>query len=74
MTTAVATPVAPFGAIAIFRMVNAVDRTINAITTWKANRVTRIALTSLSDDLLNDIGLSRSDINNVAPGFRNSLR
>lgn len=74
MTTAVATPVAPFGAITTYRLVNSVERVIQAITTWNATRVTRIALTSLSDEMLNDIGLSRGDINKVAPGFGSALR
>lgn len=62
MTAATAIKTAPFGAITIFRLVHSAERVFEAVATWNANRATRIALTSLSDDMLNDIGLSRGDI------------
>ncbi len=53
---------APFGAISIFRAVQAVSGLLAAISTWNDARVTRKALSKLSDRELDDIGLCRGDI------------
>jgi len=53
---------APFGAISIFRAVQAVSRLLAAIATWNDARITRKALSKLSDRELDDIGLCRGDI------------
>ena len=74
MATSTATNTAPFGSITVYRLVTSFERAYSAITTWNANRVTRLALVSLSDEVLEDIGLSRGDINKVAPGFSATLR
>lgn len=57
---------APFGAISTFHFVQFVGNVFNALTTWNDARVTRNALGKLSDRELDDIGLCRSDINNIA--------
>ncbi|MBN2629039.1 MAG: DUF1127 domain-containing protein [Rhodobacteraceae bacterium] len=53
---------APFGAISIFRAVQGVSDLFAAIATWNDARVTRKALSKLSDRELDDIGLCRGDI------------
>ena len=53
---------APFGAISIFRAVQAVAETISSLAAWNDARITRKALTKLSDRELDDIGLCRGDI------------
>lgn len=53
---------APFGAIAIFRIVRFVNDSLTALSTWNDARVTRKALAKLSDRELDDIGLCRGDI------------
>ena len=58
MTTTNVNTSAPFGAITVYRLVIAAETVIAAFVSWRANRRTRIALASLSDDVLADIGLS----------------
>jgi uncharacterized protein YjiS (DUF1127 family) len=53
---------APFGAITIYRTVQAFGALFAAITAWNDARLTRKALSRLSDHELDDIGLSRSDL------------
>lgn len=53
---------APFGAISIFRAVQAISNLFAALSTWNDARVTRKALSKLSDRELDDIGLCRGDI------------
>lgn len=48
------------------RFFSAISATIAAVVAWNEARVTRNALASLSDRELDDIGLSRADINTVA--------
>ena len=53
---------APFGAISIFRSVQVFSETISSFAAWNDARITRKALTRLSDRELDDIGLCRGDI------------
>ena len=53
---------APFGAISVFRMVQSVSQVATALQTWNSARVTRNALSKLSNRELDDIGLCRGDI------------
>ncbi|MCU0901201.1 MAG: DUF1127 domain-containing protein [Cypionkella sp.] len=53
---------APFGAISIFRAVQGISGMIAAFNAWNDARVTRKALSKLSDRELDDIGLCRGDI------------
>lgn len=53
---------APFGAISIFRAVQAVSGAFASLSVWNAARVTRNSLGRLSDRELDDIGLCRGDI------------
>ena len=53
---------APLGAITVFRIVQFVSATATAFQTWNSGRVTRKALSKLSNRELDDIGLCRGDI------------
>ena len=53
---------APLGAITVFRMVQYVSNVSAMFQTWNAGRVTRKALSRLSNRELDDIGLCRGDI------------
>lgn len=54
---------------ALPRPSNPFARLVQAVSDWNNARITRDALHSLSDRELNDIGLSRSDIDHVARGL-----
>ena len=53
---------APLGAITVFRMVQFVTRSTGGFQAWNSGRVTRKALSKLSNRELDDIGLCRGDI------------
>lgn len=53
---------APFGAITTYRAVNVLSNVLATISMWNDARVTRKALSKLSDRELDDIGLCRGDI------------
>ena len=52
----------PFGAITVYRMVQSVARTAEALQAWNSARITRKSLNRLSNRELDDIGLCRGDI------------
>jgi uncharacterized protein YjiS (DUF1127 family) len=53
---------APLSAIATYRVMNTVSAAVHAVATWNDTRITRKALSKLSDRELDDIGLCRGDI------------
>ena len=53
---------APLGAITVFRMVQFISGPATAFKDWNSGRVTRKALSRLSNRELDDIGLCRGDI------------
>ncbi len=53
---------APFGAISIFRAVQGVSSMFDMFAAWNDARMTRKALSRLTDRELDDIGLCRGDI------------
>ncbi len=53
---------APFGAITTYRTVNALTNAVGVFKVWNDARITRKALSKLSDRELDDIGLCRGDI------------
>lgn len=59
------TPRAPFGAIATHRATSVFARFGAALAAWNDARATRNALAKLSDRELDDIGLSRGDIDRI---------
>ena len=60
---------APFGAITIYRIVRFFDGLIRSLDAWRAARATDRALRQLSDRELDDLGLSRGMIEDMARGF-----
>lgn len=48
------------------RPTSTITKLINTIAGWNDTRVTRKALSKLSDRELDDIGLNRGDIDNIA--------
>ena len=55
-------PAAPMGATTIYRTVAFVSEGLLRLRKWNDRRVTRDALSKLSDRELNDIGLCRGDV------------
>ena len=62
MATLETSRAAPFGAITVYRMVQSVARTAEALKAWNSARITRKSLNRLSNRELDDIGLCRGDI------------
>lgn len=56
------TPRAPFGAISTFRVTRFVADVIADITAWTERRRTYGELSALSPEMLEDIGLTRADL------------
>lgn len=53
---------APLGAVTTYRAINALSNAATAFQAWNDARVTRNALSKLSDRELDDIGLCRGDV------------
>ncbi|HUS53836.1 MAG TPA: DUF1127 domain-containing protein [Thermohalobaculum sp.] len=62
MANIITTAAAPFGAITIHRMVTAVSGVAGNLRAWNETRRTINALRSLSPAQLDDIGLTRSQV------------
>ncbi len=60
------TRTAPFGAIATYSFIRFFSNIGNAAIAWNDARVTRNTLGKLSDRELDDIGLTRGDIADIA--------
>jgi uncharacterized protein YjiS (DUF1127 family) len=56
---------APFGATSTYQVIQFVTNTLASLKTWNDARVTRKALSTLSDRELDDIGLCRGDIDHI---------
>jgi uncharacterized protein YjiS (DUF1127 family) len=65
MATFETTRPAPFGAETTYRIVSFFDAKRAALVEWNNARVTRDALSKLSDHELNDIGFSRGDVSGI---------
>ena len=61
-TTYTRTAVAPFGAITVQRAVTALSGVVATLRAWNDTRRTIVALRALSAAQLDDIGLTRADI------------
>lgn len=57
---------APFGAIAVFRIVSVAEQALGAVASWRSRCATEAALVALSDAQLADIGLHRGELARVA--------
>ena len=53
---------APYGAITTYRAINTLSNAVAVFQAWNDARVTRNALSKLSDRELDDIGLCRGDL------------
>jgi uncharacterized protein YjiS (DUF1127 family) len=60
------TATAPFGAITVHRIVTALSGVVTKFAAWNETRRTVAALRSLSQAQLDDIGLTRADIEDIA--------
>lgn len=60
---------APFGAVSTYRAVALVENGIAAFKAWNTARRTASDLAKLSDHQLEDIGLSRSNLNGFSASF-----
>jgi uncharacterized protein YjiS (DUF1127 family) len=56
---------APFGATSAYQFIQFTSNALAAVKNWNDARVTRKALSSLSDRELDDIGLCRGDIERI---------
>ncbi|MFO1208916.1 MAG: DUF1127 domain-containing protein [Amaricoccus sp.] len=57
---------APLGSVSIFRVVAAVERLVAATAAWRNARATERELRKLSDAQLEDVGLFRGQIADIA--------
>ncbi|MDN5786880.1 DUF1127 domain-containing protein [Pseudorhodobacter sp.] len=64
------TRTAPMGATTTYNVVSFFSNIANAVIAWNDARVTRNSLAKLSDRELDDIGLTRSDIYDIANANR----
>lgn len=56
----------PLGAVTLFRVTNIFERTTDALRAWYQARGTEMALANLSDRGLQDIGVERAEIEDIA--------
>lgn len=56
---------APFGATSTYHFIQFVSNALGMVKDWNDARVTRKALSTLSDRELDDIGLCRGDIDHI---------
>jgi uncharacterized protein YjiS (DUF1127 family) len=56
---------APFGATSTYHFIQFVSNALGMVRDWNDARVTRKALSTLSDRELDDIGLCRGDIDHI---------
>ena len=63
------TKAAPFGAITTFRAIRALEAVKDNFVAWNAKRNTYKQLSALSTRELEDIGMTRADVENLNAGF-----
>ena len=59
------TRTAPFGAITTLKFVQVIEAALLRVSAWNDARVTRTALSKLTDRELDDIGLCRGDLDRI---------
>lgn len=69
MSTMNLTTSAPFGAIATYRAINAVEIVLNNLSAWNKLRKSNKQLNALSAHGLDDIGLAYGDAKNLYTGL-----
>lgn len=65
MATFETTRSTPLGSITLYRATNVVENVMVKVATWNKARKTKAELSKLTARELNDIGLTRGDINNL---------
>jgi uncharacterized protein YjiS (DUF1127 family) len=68
MAAHLTTRTAPTGAITVYRLVNFFSSIGTQLAAWNDARITRKSLDKLTDHELDDIGLCRGDIEDIAHG------
>lgn len=63
------TTAAPFGAIAAYRAISAVETALNSLSAWNKGRKSNKQLNALSARGLDDIGLAYGDTKNLYTGL-----
>ncbi len=56
----------PLGSVTTFRLVSFIERVVVTLSNWRSALATANALNTLSDEQLDDIGLIRGEIADVA--------
>lgn len=56
----------PLGTLTTHRVVSVFEQAFNRLASWRRARLTKAALRSLSDAQLNDVGLRRGEIADLA--------
>lgn len=69
MTTINTTKIPPFGAITTYRVIHLIEGVANSFSSWNSNRKTYNELRALSSRELDDIGVSRADVENFNSGL-----
>jgi uncharacterized protein YjiS (DUF1127 family) len=69
MTTITQVTAAPFGAITTYRAIHAIETALDSLIAWKMNRKTYMKLNALDTRTLEDIGLSRTDVDTMKIAF-----
>lgn len=65
MATFETTRPAPFGAETVYRIVSVAEAAFSALVDWNNRRITRNALSRLSERDLADIGLTLADVDRM---------
>lgn len=63
------TRTAPFGAISTYKLVSAIEAAPRAVQAWNTRRKTKAVLSKLTNRELEDIGLTRGDVDNLDSRF-----
>ena len=69
MATMNPTNAAPFGAISTYRATRAVEAAVNSLVVWNAKRKTYKMLDRLTNRELEDIGMTRADVEALNTGI-----
>jgi uncharacterized protein YjiS (DUF1127 family) len=56
----------PLGSVSTYRLVSMIERAVANVSNWRASIATARALNGLSNEQLDDIGLSRGEISEIS--------
>jgi len=69
MTTITQTAIAPFGAISAYRVINAIESASNSLIALYTKRKAYAQLNAMDTRSLDDIGVSRADVDSMKIAF-----